>query len=77
MEPTKLPRDRRIIASSVALIAHIARLFAVRGTIISAGCCRAATGTVERFITVRLSFANRAAAISRRPGAEIAPMANL
>ena len=45
MEPTKLAKDSSIIASSVALIAHVARLFAVRGTIISAGCCRAATDT--------------------------------
>jgi hypothetical protein len=39
-EPTKLPTDSSIIASSVALIAHVARLFAVRGTIISAGVVR-------------------------------------
>jgi hypothetical protein len=36
MEPTKLPTDSRIIANSVALVAHVATLFAVRGTIISA-----------------------------------------
>src|SRR5580700_7069421 len=45
VEPTKLPTDSTIIASSVALIAHVARLFAVRGTIISAGCCGAALET--------------------------------
>jgi hypothetical protein len=38
MEPTKLAKDSSIIARNVALIAHVARLFAVRGTIISAGC---------------------------------------
>src|SRR4029077_10244382 len=91
IEPPKLPTDSTMIAGSIAHIAHVARLFAVRGTIISAGRCGVALATacaaprtprhecssdvLSYPLACRWQIGPQRKA--ERPGTKVVPMANL